>query len=232
MTGSLHIIHTHGGAMSSDIQNNPLAIRRSFHLGMDLHLEIEGTDIRFKSALIGADPDHFLLIRVPLSEEMADLLPKKPLLVRYTFKGTVFEFKSICHQIVYSPNPAAFISCPSEYEVHELRNHERYECFLPVRIQIREVIRDGAILDVSQEGIRVAFRERGLEPSSLQKDDLVSVFIHFPKSRTEEEFTTRLRRIFHEGGRTVLGLAFSNLDSVRRCLVGNFVSDLKDYTRD
>ena len=100
---------------------------------------------------------------------------------------------------------------------------------LPVRVKIKDSEEDAALLDISEEGIRVAIRDRGYTPSFLKQEDEVKVLIHFPESPQEEEFVTQVRRISDENGRVSLGLVFSELDISKKGLVSKFVSDLREF---
>jgi hypothetical protein len=119
---------------------------------------------------------------------------------------------------------------PSAFEVHELRSCERFKCFLPARIKSGRIDEYGAILDISEEGVRIAFRNREYEPRCLILGEPVRIITRFPNSQQEEEFSTCLRRILHDEERIALGLFFSDLDPARRSLVSNFIAELKLFS--
>jgi len=215
--------------MDAETYRKPEDKRLLINLGTDLQVEIEGIADRFKSRLVGADPKNFLLIKLPISYEITDQLASGRIIVRYIYKGSIFGFRTSLIQSLPHPFRVAFIRYPKEFENFELRSRERYECFLPITIRIREEEKEGALLDISEEGIRVAFRDREYKPSFLRKGDLVTILIHFPKSPAKEEFITQVCRISNEGGRTIIGLVFHNLDNDRKQLVSNFVSEVKEY---
>lgn len=216
--------------MSSEYRLDPKTIHLSLKLGLDLNIELLGEAIRFKSTLIGADPNTFLLIKIPQSDNIIDRIHRHQLLVRYMFKGSIHEFKTTSLHSVSNPIPAAFLLYPSASEVYELRSHERFECFLPARIKSVRINEYGAILDISEEGVRIAFRNREFEPRCLMLGEPVRIITRFPNSQQEEEFSTDLRRIFHDGERVALGLFFSDLDPARRSLVSNFIAELKMFS--
>jgi hypothetical protein len=198
-------------------------------LGTSLQVDIESTEIRFKSTLAGVDPGQFLLIKLPISDDVMESLPENSVIVRYLFRGSIFGFRTPVIKVIQDPIRAAFIRYPPEFENYELRSRERYECFLPARIKIKDSEKNGALLDISEEGLRFSIRDRGYTPTFLKQEDEVSVIIHFPETSGEEEFPTVVRRISDEGGRVALGLVFSDLDNEKKGLVSKFVSDLKEF---
>jgi hypothetical protein len=215
--------------MGEEPEVNPEDQRLLINLGTNLQIEIEGTETRFKSTLLGLEPKNFLLIKIPLSEEIIQKLSSNPVIVRYIYKGSIFGFRTSFIQSVDDPLRVAFITYPAEFENFELRSQERYECFLPVQIKIKDFKKNGALLDISEEGLRVAIRDREYKPSFLKKEDPVTIVIRFPESPKEEEFTTLVRRISEEGGRVSLGLVFSDLDMSKKSLVTKFVNELREF---
>jgi len=215
--------------MESETTEEPTFMRLPINLGTDLQVDIEGTEIRFKSKLVGVEPNQFLLIKLPVSDDAVDQITKNPVVVRYIYKGSIFGFRTTYINSASDPFHLAFIKYPDEFENYELRAQSRYECFLPIRVKIKESEKSGALLDISEEGIRIAIRDRGYAPSFLQLEDPVSVFIRFPQSPTEEEFFTEVRRISNEAGRVVLGLGFSELDLSKKSLIAKFIAELREF---
>ena len=215
--------------MNTETPETPKIRRLPINLGTDLQVEIERTETRFKSTLVGVYPDHFLLIKMPLSDEILQQLLKHPIVVRYIFKGAVLGFRTSFISSLSDPIRMAFFQYPEEFENIALRNKERYECFLPIRMKIKEAEKRGALLDVSKEGIRIAIRDRRYVPTFLKQEDPVSVYIQFPGSPREEEFMTLVKRISDEGGRVILGLVYSDLNFGKRTLITKFVNEIKEF---
>ncbi len=114
--------------------------RISIELGTQLEIEIEGVPTRFKSSLVGIEPDEYLIIKAP-EAALPDSIKNKlfrgnQIVVRYLCKGTLFGIQSQLVQVTSTPIRLLFVEYPKTIENYDLRSHERIDCFFPAKIKM------------------------------------------------------------------------------------------------
>ncbi len=202
-------------------------------LHTELQVQISGCSGRLKSSLVGKEEGRFLIIKMPLvAEPETFFAPGRELVVRYVFQGNVFGFRST----VLLPLPGnfnvVFIAFPTRIENVNLRTHKRFTCYLPAtmqvqaRVQDRQLIFQGAIVDISKGGCKMAIGLQELEwvkePLKIQSE----VTILFQLPGVEEELTLRgeVKSMVRNESTLHLGIQFMTLEGRSQKEIHKFIA--------
>ena len=124
--------------------------------GHPVQFQIEGRFDRHFSPLVGLERGKYLIIKTPkITGFTNDIYAGLPIIVRYLFQGTVFGFKSRILGQVLSPITLLLLEFPESVESHNLRTHQRCECYIPVHFSMGNGMMPGVLVDVSAGGCRV-----------------------------------------------------------------------------
>jgi len=212
--------------------------RISIELGTQLQIEIEGVAFRFKSVLIGMEPDEYLIIKTPMVPSDAPFSNIKhklsrgsQIVVRYLYKGTVFGFQSKLIEAIFTPLRLLFIEYPNIIEHYNLRSQDRVDCFLPAKIKIKEEEKHGLILDISKKGCRYrikALKDEGLP--SIQLDEQITLRCQFPGIEDEQVFSGKVRNINRDKEETTLGIEFHEIAPEFQNIIAQYILNIKEFS--
>lgn len=197
-----------------------ICTRLAIELGTELQLEIKHIASKFKSEMVGMEPNSFLITKLPLIVN-SDFLEKcrkyksAEIIARYLYRGVVFGFKSQLIDIINSPTNLMFISYPKRVEELNIRKNERISCMLPGKIKFGAYILDGTILDLSLSGCKMTIIDPKydidiLEEQMLKFEKLQFMF-HLP-GEPKAAVMNVLRKNTQKGeGRLTVGMEFHKL---------------------
>ena len=138
--------------MENDVTTD-LGKRLFIELGTHLQIEIKGIQLSLKSELIGMEVGKFLIVKMhQIDKTITGQLEKSEIIVTYLRKDAILGFQSSVISIISIPGDLVFIEYPESIENHNMRAHQRVECFLPAKFDIGHNIVEGAIIDISNEG--------------------------------------------------------------------------------
>ena len=203
-------------------------------LGMKIQIQIEGAEVRLNSILVGVESNRYMIIKTP-SAASSDKLKYKffagnQVFVRYFHDGTAFGFKSSLIEAITTPEKLLFIEYPNKIEIHNLRAHNRLDCFLPTTIKIRDEERIGAILDINEKGCRFTFNYTdGQYFIPVHIDDQIALLSQFPGVEKEKEIQGLVKNIIEEKNQTILGIAFDQIDPEVHEIVVQFISNAREF---
>lgn len=127
-------------------------------VGTAVHLGIDGFDGRLKSSLEGILPDEYLILKLPQLDtyvgQPRHFELESEILVRYVHRGAVWGFRSRVRRVISTPVGLLVIDIPDRIESYDLRQEERVDCLLPGKIQLEKRSKNGAVVDLSQNGCR------------------------------------------------------------------------------
>lgn len=208
--------------------------RHFISLGTGLQIEFPGVEERFRSVLIGMEPDNYLIVRTPIavSEGMArgHLLPGTVLIIRYLFEGVVWGFRSTILQTLTGRIRVLFVSYPDTVENHDLRRNNRIECLVPADADWEGRSFSGLITDMSEQGVRLVFhleRSPGIEDWHPDVRARLGLRMQLPGSVQAVPAQVELRNLSRDGERILLGLRFVDLEDPARSLVYRFLEELR-----
>ena len=209
--------------------------RISIELGTQLEIEIEGVPTRFKSSLVGVEPDEYLIIKEP-EAALYEILRNKlfrgnQIVVRYLCKGTLFGFQSQLVQVTSTPIRLLFVEYPKTIEVYDLRSHERIDCFFPAKIKIKDEEKNGAILDISEGGCRCVIKSsEGEKLPSVQIDERITLRCQFPGTESEQVVSGEVRNVGMDKQKAVLGIQFHEIAPGLQNIIAQYISTVKEFS--
>jgi len=209
--------------------------RISIELGTQLEIEIEGVPTRIKSSLVGIEPDEYLIIKAP-EAALPDSIKNKlfrgnQIVVRYLCKGTLFGFRSQLVQVTSTPIRLLFVEYPKTIEAYDLRSHERVDCFLPAKIEIKDEEKNGAILDISEGGCRCVIKSsEGEKLPSVQIGELITLSCQFPGTESEQVISGEVKNVGMDKQKAVLGIQFHEIAPGLQNIIAQYISTVNEFS--
>lgn len=208
--------------------------RIALELGTQLEIEIGGVATRFKSSLVGIEPDEYLIIKGPEaapSDSVKDKLFRgNQIVIRYLFKGTVFGFRSQLIQTISTPKRLLFVEYPRTIEEYDLRSDKRIDCFIPAKIEINDEVKNGAILDISEGGCRYQINiSKGEGLPSVQIGELISLSCQFPGTKAEQSVSGKIRNFSRHQQRMTIGVGFHEIAPEAQNIITQYISTIKAF---
>ena len=198
-------------------------------LGNPLQIEIKGMTSRFKTVLLGMEPDEYLILKMPLSLISKDSPPVlqqgTPLILRYLYEGTVFGFEASVIQVLQSPGKLLFVEYPERIERYDLRSHRRVDCMLPARSEMGVRSDQGTIVDISETGCRYVIKEKDDQnvPALLVGDQMTLKF-RLPGIAEEQAVSGIIRNINQDNRQAALGIQFHEVSEDCRGMIADYVT--------
>ena len=221
-----------------DINLSDTGKRIFIEIGAQLQIEIEGVAFRFKSSVVGIEPNEYLIIKTPIIPHDAPfgsikhkLFPGNQIAIRYLHKGTVFGFQSKLIEAISTPIRLLFVEFPDTVEHYDLRSHERIDCFLPTRIKMKDKERKGIILDITEKGCR--HRIKALEGEKLPPvkiDEHITLFCQFPGIEGEHVVSGIVKNINKDKQEMALGIVFDEITPEAQKILTHFISTAKEIS--
>lgn len=200
-------------------------------LATDLLLQFKGVKGFFPSYLIGIKPDVFLIIKSPTIITTEDLLAEgSSLVVRYTFLGDVYRFKTDVLGSNHEPFKVTFLSYPSVVEKIEFRDTQRVQCFFPATLQYDKIEINGMITDISLGGCK--FRTEAIEQIEgllLKKEGDASLQFQLPGYEGTKNFQGKIKKVEFDMNFS-LGIGFRSIDDDARQVIAAYVESAREYT--
>jgi len=209
--------------------------RISIETGTQLQIEIEGVAFRFKSTLVGMEPDKYLIIKTPMAPPSISIKVKlfrgNEIVVRYLNRGTVFGFQSKMIEAISTPIRLLFIEYPKIIEQYDLRSHERMDCFLPAKIKIKDKEKQGTIVDINERGCRCLIKAlKGEKLPSLQIDEQIFLMCQFPGIDGEHVVSGKVKNFRRYEQGMALGIMFHEIDPEIQNIIAQYISTVKDLS--
>jgi c-di-GMP-binding flagellar brake protein YcgR len=184
-------------------------------LGTELLIEIKGTGKKFKSHLVGMEPEAYLIIRLPLTLGIMDRIkPQSAFIVRYVCSGNVYGFSTSVLGSIINPLRLVFLSYPEKVEIVNLREKARVCCHLPAIAYLENKKLEGVILDINSKGVRFV-STTPKEEKHIQVKLGDDIKLSFPIVGMEgiQDFYGKVRNTVQDRERISLGVEFEMLDS-------------------
>ena len=202
----------------------------NIELASDLLLQFKGVKGFFPSYLIGMKPDVFLIIKSPTIITTEDLLAEgSSLIVRYTFLGDVYRFKTDILGSNHEPFKVTYLSYPSVVEKIEFRDTQRVHCFFPAALQYDKIEINGMITDISLGGCK--FKTEAIEQIEgllLKKDGDVSLQFQLPGYEGTKTFRGKIKKAEFDMN-FALGIGFRSIDDDARQVIAAYVERAREY---
>ncbi len=162
--------------------------------GMDIDVEIVGTQTRRRGRFVGMEPGRYLILAVPEAKTPDDMagkfVPGKPVAVHYFYRGTAYHFESPVLATFLQPAHVVFLRYPRTIEEHCIEERRRVDCYLPARLKLGDRLVDGTVTDISATGCRCRLKNATLDAAGVGLDAIpLMLAITFPQLGDQSEFT-------------------------------------------
>ena len=187
------------------------------HIGTTLKIQLEGSQSRLTSELIGVDEGEYLIINMPPIQAMGNaassLYKGSNITIRYVHKGTIYGFKTQIIHFITTPVKLIFIKYPKKIENQNLRAHKRIDCHLPANAKIADTTVEGSVSDISKEGCQFTVKMVKLEDSAdlLQVDNEIVVSLQLPGVKEKLTLTGKQKNIKKDMYNVNIGILFSDM---------------------
>ncbi len=187
------------------------------HIGTTLKIQLEGSQSRLTSELIGVDEGKYLIINMPPIQSMGNaassIYKGGDIVVRYVHKGTVFGFKSRIKHFITAPVKLIFIEYPKKIENQNLRAHKRIDCYLPANAKIADNTVEGTVTDLSKEGCLFTAKRMNIEKSAdqLQIDNEIGISFQLPGVEEKLDIPGKQKNIKKDRDNVQIGILFSDM---------------------
>ena len=198
-----------------------------------LQVEAQGHSSRLKSHLVGKEEGRYLIIKIPVLENSEDIFVKdKELVVRYVHQGSIFGFRSSIMFALPGHFNVAFVQFPKKIEDYNLRSFKRFDCYLPVRLEVmtshqdRQLRFQGVIGDISKGGCKATVDLKELEwvKEPLKIKSVVEMFISLPGVEGELLLQGAVRSMSQDSEALSLGIQFVDLGSRTQAQLNKFIA--------
>lgn len=203
--------------------------------GMDIDVEIEGTQTRQRGHFVGMEPGQYLILAVPetkIPDGMASkFVPGKPVTVHYFYRGTAYRFESPVLATFLQPAHLVFLRYPRTIEEHCIEERRRVDCYLPASLKLGDRLVDGTVTDISATGCRCRLKNATLDAVGVGLDAIpLMLAIIFPQLGDQSEFTlnTVIRNRQQDREKTEMGLEFMGLSDELRRKLARSISNIEN----
>nr|WP_321257813.1 flagellar brake protein [uncultured Pseudodesulfovibrio sp.] len=108
---------------------------------------------RMNCRYVGQSKGEFLLLKVPITPGIRERLVKGThLQVRYLGAGRIVGFSVDVISYQAAPVSLVFLTYPTEFVEHNLRQEDRMTCHFPATVSVNEDVYSGHISDISPGG--------------------------------------------------------------------------------
>ncbi len=178
-------------------------------------LNLSVRDRSFRGLFIGFKPREYLVIDVPRSSEIGDLLGGSPTVTgMFCTAGTVVRFKAAVTDFIRKSAWLLIVAYPEMLEkIRDLRNAFRAECSFPCKLVTVSEHKEyrGVMEDVSTGGCRFAFQLS--QPAQAKLFDVkkeVLLEFELPGSAGKKGLFGEILHVSRYGSEILLGIKFSD----------------------
>lgn len=192
---------------------------RGLLMEVNRHLILNVRDRSFRGFFAGFKPLEYLIIDVPKSSEISDVLNGSHALIgMFCTSGKMVQFKSSIKNVIKGAAWLVIVSYPDRLEkIQDLRKVYRVECSFPCKLVIASDLKEyhGLMADVSTSGCKFTFP---LTIPSQAKifDSQKEVLLEFalPGSSGKKGLFGEVLHADRHGSEIVLGIKFASNNDV------------------
>ncbi len=198
-------------------------------LGAKLALEFSGLPERLGGVLVGLSEGAYLILYAPLSHHAKKKTGRKNVVTaRYVFQGQVFGFKSQILDYIIYPAALLFLSFPEKIEVLELRREPRIPSFFPAILKAGEIPANGAVVDLSPSGCRVALNNGDglVDKEAFRPGERVQLEFYAVEEKNTYTLFCDVVNAFEKDGAVNVGVRFDEVHKHFRKVIKAYVERL------
>ena len=205
-----------------------MTIQLESEIGTELHLELDGSDGRVVTTLIGVAKNTLIIISVPdkvatkLSKE--DILPDATL--RGISRGQAFGFKVSALRILLQPDALLILAYPASVQVQAIRKNRRVKCLLPAKFGQDTTGIPGVIADLSNSGchFQASSELNDQQKAIVQLDQTVLMSFALPGREAPKTIEAVVRNTYVNDKTVHIGFEFRDVDSATKNVLEEFIA--------
>ena len=201
--------------------------RLFIELGTALLLEPQGVDTSISSQLTGMQVGKYLIAQISPGDTAGYVFETDQIVhVKYILSNDVMGFKTRIIQILESPDYLIFMEYPQEVKSVNIRADKRMECFLPVRLEIRDQMLPGHVIDINTGGCGCLCHAPAWEAAQGVRGTPLNLHLAYGQF---ESLTLKgeVRSQRQDGSQVTLGILFDKLDGFSQKVISSLVPSLK-----
>jgi c-di-GMP-binding flagellar brake protein YcgR len=201
----------------------------SIALGIELNMQVEGMEEKFRATLIGIETPTYLMVRMQIPTMFRSQIDKgTTFLVRYVYMGNLYGFRTKSLGSVEKPYKITFISYPENVESLNIRRSKRVSCFIPSTLELGKSQLRGLVVEISKTGIRFAVNTETDLIKMVKLNDPVK--ISFPLLGFDGIHTIKgiIKGIISDTAGISLGIQFEDVKPLLEEMIENYVKDVLD----
>ncbi|MEL0035544.1 MAG: PilZ domain-containing protein [Gammaproteobacteria bacterium] len=197
-------------------------------IGTELQLEIERTEGRVRTVLVGVISDDMLILQI--TEKLADVISQLDALpvvtLRGISRGQAFGFKSQALRCISNPTNLMLIEYPESIQKQDVRRNRRVKCLLPANLTQDNHSVSGVIADLSNSGchFQTSTDLTNDQTAMLQLEQVVTLSFQLPGLETPKKAQAVVRNTYIEQSTIHLGFEFTEVDNVTASAMEEFIS--------
>ncbi len=213
------------------ITNPSPSTRLNIELGNSLLIDMPDSDTTIKSALIGLEPQQYLIVRIPVGSDIEDQLQKlTKLSISYVSLGTTYGFEARILGTTAKPVQLLFLSYPDVVVEQDQREAPRVTCHIPATATINQTPLNGIITDMSHNGCRFVVRiPTKITPYQVRILTDVNLSFCMHGIDGSEELLGVVRNTSIDRFRIALGIEFEKMASETKDKIKDYLEKLIIY---
>lgn len=205
--------------------------------GVQLQLKSDRTDTVVPAVVIGIEYDKHLIVKL-LSKGYQDLfLQGDAISVRFFYNGILCNFYSVIINVLLEPSDLIIINYPENIERFNIRAYKRVACLLPAKIQYKDIVGDGTVINISHGGCRLMLKNvYSVESSNIcirfDDSDKLRITITLPNIAKELALDGTIRNTSTDGNEEYYGIEFDGCNESENKLLGDYIQVVEKIELD
>lgn len=203
-------------------------------LGTQVNVKIDGVEVALTSEFVGMEEKEYLILKFPKPFRFIKhkLFPGNLITIEYVYRGTIYAFQTRLFDTIDKPIKLLFLEYPKIIQLHDLRSHNRMDCFIPAKIKIGKHAFSGVIMDISDRGCRWHSKELTDEAlAPILSNEKINLICQFPGMVGELEVLGKAKNIKKNKQEKVLGFVFQKGSLEAQKMITQYIFSAKDYFR-
>lgn len=205
-----------------------MAVQLDSEIGTELHLELDGSEGRILTTLIGVAKNNLLIISVPekLATQLNNDGPLPNATLRGISRGQAFGFKVPALRILSEPDALLILGYPSSIQVQAIRKNRRVKCLLPAKFGHDTTGIPGVIADLSNSGchFQASSELNDHQKAIVQLGQVVLMSFALPGREAPKTIEAVVRNTYINDTTVHIGFEFSDVDSATKNVLDEFIA--------
>jgi c-di-GMP-binding flagellar brake protein YcgR len=197
--------------------------------GIELNMQIEGMEEKFKSNLIGIEAPNYLMIRMQIPNRFRSQVDKgTTFLVRYVYMGNLYGFRTKSLGSIEKPYKITFLSYPDKVESLNIRKAQRVSCYIPSTLELDKMQFRGLVMEISRSGTRFAVNTGTDIVNMIKLNDPVKISFPLLGFDGMHTFKGIIKSIISDTAGISFGIQFEAVKPSLEVMIESYVKDVLD----